>query len=184
MNEPLEQFLRDADRTARATTRDLNVDAIYERVHRRRVRRVAIRSLAVVVVASAALLGMLAKDQRATVVRSAPRIEYSGHSVAAIEAELKSIDAEIDRRESLVNKLVKVEDQTRREIALRRRGALPDPTDEANQQLENAAFAMVYQANRIAQTAGNEPAQNVYREVVAYFPDTPSAEVARQRLTR
>jgi hypothetical protein len=103
--------------------------------------------------------------------------------VAPAEPTLAALNGEADRREALVYKLLKIETETRQTIALRRRGAQRDPLDDARQQMEGAAFAMVYQANRIAETVGQDPARSVYREVVAYFPQTASAQVARQRLT-
>jgi glucose-6-phosphate-specific signal transduction histidine kinase len=183
MNEPIEQLLRDADTAAAVHESAPSVDAIFKRVQRRKTLRTTLQSLALAIFVGAMLVWSLSTDQHATVVRSDlhPPIDTSSQ---AINAELKSIDTEVARRELLVKKLLKIEDDTRRQIALRRRAAQRDPADDAQQEIEDAAFAMVYQANRIAQTAGNEPARNVYKEVVAYFPNTPSAEVARQRLTQ
>lgn len=176
MNEPIEQLLRNADRSAEATTRSPSVDAIYDRAKRRRARRNVVQSLTVIAIVGASALWMLRRENASQVVQT------PSHDTQ--ESSLASLNAEIDRRELLVKKLLAIEDDTRQQIAARRRAAQRDPVDIAQQEIDNAAFAMVYQANRIAHTAGNEPAQNVYREVVAYFPDTPSAQVARERLTQ
>jgi hypothetical protein len=173
MSDLLEQVLREADATAPRVTREASAQRVFERVARRRQRRITTRAIALMVVVGATGIFMLP--------RSAP-VKVAG-PIAPPEPTIESLNAEADRREALVNKLLEIEMETRQAIALRRRGAQRDPLDDAQQQMEGAAFAMVYQANRIAETVGEDPARSVYREVVAYFPQTESAQIARERLT-
>ena len=178
MRDSLEQLLRDADATANREGGSTSVDAVYERVAQRRNRRVAVRCAAVAAIVLASALYMMPR-RRALMTMST----ITPATIAPPSVTLEALNAEADRREALVDRLVKIESDTRRQIALRRRGAQPDPLDEAQQQMETAAFAMVYQANRLAETVGQDSARPVYREVVAYFPQTESAQIARQRLT-
>jgi hypothetical protein len=173
MSDLLEQVLREADATAPRVQRKASAEGVFEQVARRRLRRVTTRAVALLVVVGATMIFMLP--------RSAP-VKVAG-PIAPSEPTIEALNAEADRREALVNRLLEIEMETRQAIALRRRGAQRDPLEDAQQQMEGAAFAMVYQANRIAETVGQDPARSVYREVVAYFPQTESAQVARQRLT-
>ena len=173
MSDSLEQILREADATAPNVSVRTSADDVFAHAGRRRARRIVTRSVAPLLIVALSALWMIPRDKPAIVVGP----------VAPEKPTLVALNREADRREALVTKLLKIETETRLTIALRRRGAQRDPLDDARQQMEGAAFAMVYQANRIAETVGQDPARSVYREVVAYFPQTTSAEVARQRLT-
>jgi hypothetical protein len=92
-------------------------------------------------------------------------------------AELLAIAREADRRAAAAEAMWSAERRTRRVASI---PAAPDIAD----QVERAAFTMVYQAARMPAAGGaSSPAAAVYRQVSQAFPDAPSAQVARQRLS-
>jgi hypothetical protein len=92
-------------------------------------------------------------------------------------AKLAAISQEADRRAAVAEAMWAAERRTTRPS----RGRL---TPDVDAQVERAAFTMVYQAARMPVAGGaRSPAADVYRQVSHAFPDTPSAQVARQRLS-
>ena len=67
---------------------------------------------------------------------------------------------------------------------LRRTSGGLDPLEDVRRQVEKAAFTTLYQADRMYRELNlRDSALASYRQVILLFPDTPSAKVARQRLS-
>ena len=174
--------LRDADATLAQTERRADLtQAVFARVERRRIRRIVVRATAGVVVVVASLSFWAISSRTKPPVAKVP--EEIAATVSAPES-LAAIQAEVDRRERLVSHLLRIENQSRNQLAMRRLTQRTPAHDIADQDIERAALAMVYQADRIAQSDSQASSQAIYREVVQYFPDTTWGQLARERLTR
>jgi hypothetical protein len=100
--------------------------------------------------------------------------------IARLNARLAEIRFEIDWRRRAARE---VEAQ---ELALAHRVRLraPDPQEVIRQDIDTVALVMVRQADRLArQPDRREAAVAQYRRTVEFFPQSPWAAAARQRLT-
>jgi hypothetical protein len=107
-------------------------------------------------------------------------IARPGHQrqIARHEA-VPAIEQEIAQRMQIVAEL----EQAERLMRWRIRAAEARAIDPVRQSLESAAFAMVYQADRMDREMGLRPeAQRVYRQAAQSFPQTHWGRVAMQRL--
>lgn len=60
-----------------------------------------------------------------------------------------------------------------------------DPAHKIETAVEEAAFLLIYQAERMAEKYNRpDAAANYYRQVIEYFGDTSSAEIAKERLNK
>ena len=105
---------------------------------------------------------------------------------SALRAELAVLTRQADAQQSFAEELTR---QDRRELRQQQTAARanllrsPPALDRISGQRQRAAMTLWLDARRIEQD-GNRPdrAAEVYRRVVDLFPDTPAAELARQRL--
>jgi hypothetical protein len=105
--------------------------------------------------------------------------------VERLRAEVMELRKEREWRMEMTMRLWEQERQWRRLMEARRKAAEMDPMERVQEQVERAAFSMVYQADRMAEQMGlDRSAAKVYRQVCEDFPATHSAEIARQRLAK
>jgi hypothetical protein len=183
-DDRLEQLLRRTDRTAApAPVRAVDlVEGILLQARRRKVRSqitVTAAALFLCLGITAWLLNGAASNHHPSSPTLATTIPSN---TADLRTELASVQREIATREAAVDRLFAIERRSRAQEQLARlhRHSL-SPEDPA----DRAAFCVLFQADRLAQQTGStESAQQAYREIIAYFPDSPSAESARQRLAR
>ena len=177
MRDPLEQLLRDADATEAPQTQHADLAERVRGVAARRARRTRLAAGGVAAGCAAALVVWVMRspvDQPTT----PKQVVQSTQPAPDARAELLAIAREADRRAALAEAMWAAERRATRPL---RRGTIaPDVAS----QVERAAFTMVYQAARMPVAGGpDSPAADVYRQVTHAFPDTPSAQVARQRLS-
>lgn len=173
-HDKLDQLLRDADAADASPAIDASLAG---RVRARAKRQRRIRGMGAGVIATAAVV-VFGWAMWPDVPRSpAPRFVQSTQplvpitSVADLRAELTALSSEADRLTAEAEALWAAE---RPAYRAPRRAAIG-----VDVQVERAAFTMVYQAARMPASS----AADVYRQVSQVFPDTPSAQVARQRLS-
>ena len=93
-----------------------------------------------------------------------------------LQQELKQLQDQVDA--------LRVELDTALAVLRELQAARSDPLAEVQRQVERAAFIMVFQADRMyRQLRLPASAVDSYRRVIALFPDTHWAQVARQRLS-
>ena len=182
-NEELEQLLRGADGGGDVPIIDAS---LADRVRARAKRQERARAVGGSVVAAACLIAIVGWVTRpdaqpaspAAAIARATSGQVSAPDAAASElrAQMLALSREADRRAAAVEALWAAEPAP--SSTAPRRTASSATTDVAAQ-VERAAFTMVYQAARMPAA----PAAAVYREVSRTFPDAPSAQVARERLT-
>ncbi|MGE5608714.1 MAG: hypothetical protein ACM359_05650 [Bacillota bacterium] len=105
--------------------------------------------------------------------------------VEQLRAEVMELRKEREWRMEMTMRLWERERQWRRLMEARRKAAEVDPMERVQEQVEQAAFSMVYQADRMAGEMGlDQSAAKVYRQVCEDFPATHWAAIARQRLAK
>ena len=102
-----------------------------------------------------------------------------GQRIVQLQQEVEELSRRTEQTLALVEKML--ERQEQQDID-RRLASYQDPI---RQQVDEAAFILVYQADRMAEKYNNkETAIDYYNQVIERFGDTPSAETARERLVQ
>jgi len=141
---------------------------VMERVRRQRVRRKF-----GTVAASCVVLGIALGIWRVGSIGDGKHSNEMQSKLVALEEQIKS-----DQR--IVQRLILSERLSQARARLAEMNGTPATDDDP---VQRAALVLLYQADRMSRHEGTLPAaQRAYREIIAYFPNTPSAEVARQRL--
>ena len=173
---PLEQLLRDADASDESPALRSDLAQRVRSVARRRARRTRLAAGSVLAGCLAAVVMWVVRTPVDRPVAPTLVVQTTQPATDA-RAELAAITKEADRRAAMAEAMWAAERRTARPS----RGTL---TPDVDAQVERAAFTMVYQAARMPVAGGaKSPAADVYRQVSHAFPDTPSAQVARQRLS-
>ena len=100
-----------------------------------------------------------------------------------LRAEIASLRAEADSRTAVVEHMLAAEQRRRSLARYRRHRAWPDPGEQVERQMDRAALAMVFQADRMSREVElRAPAMAIYHRTIELFPESRWADVARQRL--
>lgn len=184
MKSRLEELLAKADQ---ATPPPRPVADVVHRApaiagRRRKVRRIA--TMAVLLAATCGLGYRLPRRTAGTtprpieIVKAHPTVPPNDTDTQ-LRVQIAQLHEEADFHQRLAERLMQVE-LARPPIARNRRAA---PTGEVVTHVDDAAFALVYQADRLRTEADQiAVAEELYRRVAADFPESPSAVVARRRL--
>jgi tetratricopeptide (TPR) repeat protein len=170
-------LLQDADRTAgRPRPVSVNLAAIRRRARQKRLARL------VVPVAAAAVV-LVALSIWTAVIRT-DRAAGEQEKIAALENEVRVLQARTDVALKLIREMVANEQRQRRLDQLQAElTSIPDPLEEVQKQVEQTAFIIVYQADRMYRELNQrDSAIRAYQRTIELFPQTESAEAARQRL--
>jgi len=170
-------LLQDADRTAgRPRPVSVNLAAIRRRARQKRLARlmVPVAAAAVVLVALSIWTAVIRTDRAAG----------EQEKIAALENEVRVLQARTDATLKLIRQMVENEQKQRRLDQLQAElTSIPDPLEEVQKQVETTAFIMVYQADRMYRELNQrDSAIRAYQRAIELFPQTESAEAARQRL--
>jgi len=175
--DKIPSLLRDADRTA-GPPNPVSVD--FSAIRRRARQRRLVRS---VVPLAAAAVVLVALSIWTAVIRT-DRAAGEQEKIAALENEVRVLQARTDAALKLIRQMVENEQRQRRLDQLQAElTSIPDPLEEVQKQVETTAFIMVYQADRMYRELDQrDSAIRAYRRTIELFPQTESAEAARQRL--
>lgn len=179
-DEQIKNLLEDADRTARPP----QYGAVRARDIRLRLRRRRLLAIAAPAAAAAVLLcGVALWSGRRR--PEGPAAEPQ-ERIASLQEQVRQLQEQTETTMRLVQEVLAKERQDRRLAALHAELArIPDPAQELQRQADKTAFALVYQADRmIGELNQIESAVEAYEQVVRLFPETRSAEVARERLAQ
>lgn len=179
-DEHIRSLLEDADRMAGPP----QYGAIRAGEIRLRLRRR--RSIALGVPAAAAAVFVCAVglwSARSVPEKPAPEQQTQ---IASLQEQVRQLQEQTETTMRLVQEVLAKERQDRRLAALHAELArIPDPAQELQRQADKTAFALVYQADRmIGEMNQTESAVKAYEQVIRLFPETRSAEVARERLAQ
>ena len=174
----IENLLRYADRTAAGPAlppSDL-VDRVIRRARRRRMASAGIGVAAVVAAISVAT----------TLFLPEPAEQPAGAGpgpIAQLQDDANYALAEAKMHELVVENLLARQRQRRGLARSKAMQARPDPVEQMDSHVEQAAFVIVTQADRKARQWNlTDSAASDYRRVIELFPRTRWADVARQRL--
>jgi hypothetical protein len=176
MSADLEQLLTDADATATSPVERIgNMGERVRSIARRRRNACVFASAAASLVVALSVLFALRPQFAGPVVRD----DAPPPSPDAVEEVIAALDAEADARMAIVERLVAAEHHR----ALARRSRAPDPLLAVRREQDQAAYMLIYEADRIAQKRSERArATEKYRRVLALFPETHWASLARERL--
>jgi hypothetical protein len=197
--DPIKRLLRKADLAAGPPNPQGD---LVEKVFRLARRREAVTRWAVaagiVLALGAGLMVRMAgpggkqrpQDQVAEAQRRPPTTIDTAHRPPAdqtpagrLRAEIASLRAEADSRASVVEHMLAAEQRRKSLARYRQRRAWPDPGEQVERQMDRAALAMVFQADRMSrQVELRAPAMAIYHRTIELFPESRWADVARQRL--
>jgi len=106
--------------------------------------------------------------------------------VAKMQTDMQLLRAQTDATLRVVNELLERQKQQQRIAELRAKlAAIDDPLEKVKEQIEKTAFIIVYQADKKWQRPSQRAAAIAdYKTVLRLFPDTRSAEQAKQRLAQ
>jgi tetratricopeptide (TPR) repeat protein len=149
---------------------------------RRRVRRTRLIGIAVPVAAAASLLIATA------VVALSIRPQQSPpptQQIASLQEKIEQLQAQTDATLKLVQEVVERDRQERRAAALEAElASIPDPMREINRHVDETAFVLLYQADKLYKELNRtDSAVAAYKEVIQLFPKNRWADVARERLS-
>jgi tetratricopeptide (TPR) repeat protein len=175
--DKIRELFQIADRTAgRPLMFPIKASAIRRRAHVRRAVSVTCRAAAALLILALAIWGLSDRSPEQTAKQA---------QIAALQAQVRLLQARSDATLKLVQEVLKSEreqghlDELQAELA-----DIPDPLEEIQKQVDKTAFTLVYHADRMYRELGQRrSAVQAYKRVIKLFPQTRSAEVARQRLS-
>ena len=175
--DKIKNLLQKADQTA---GHPAPISANLTAAVRRRARQRHFANLAVPIATAAILLIAFGIWHLTTTTET----EQSPEKIASLEAQIQLLQARTDAAVNLIREVLENERKQRRLDELQARLAnIPDPLEEIQNQVEKTAFILVYQADRMHRELNQkDPAIETYNRVIELFPQTRSAEVARQKL--
>jgi hypothetical protein len=114
-----------------------------------------------------------------------PRPTSEQGKIASLETQIKQLQASTDAAVALIHEVLENERRQRRLAELEAElASISDPLEEIRKQVDEAAFNLVYQANRLYRELNEtESAVQTYNRVIRLFPANQWAQVARQRLS-
>lgn len=176
-DDRIKQLFQIADRTAgRPLMFPIKASAIRRQARVRRAVRGTCRAAAALLILALAIWGLSDRSPEQTAKQA---------QIAALQAQVKLLQARIDATLKLVQEALKSERKENRLDELQAELAdIPDPLEEIRRQVDKTAFTLVYHADRLyRQLNQRASAIEAYNRVIELFPETQSAEVARQRLS-
>ena len=177
--EQFRQLLANADETAgEPAFGGVTAVGIRQRVRRRRVVRIAVPTTIAALVAVAAAVGMLWTP--------AERPSSPPQRIASLEEQVRQLQARTEATLKLVQEVLEQDRHQRRLTALETElSRIPDPRREIDRQVDQTAFILVYQADKLYKELNQtESAVAAYKEVIQLFPTNHWADVARERLSQ
>jgi len=106
--------------------------------------------------------------------------------IAKMQADMQFLRAQADVTLKVVNELLERQRRQQRIAELRAKlAAIDDPLEKMNEEIETTAFTIVYFADKKLQRPGQKAAAiEDYKTVLRLYPQTRSAEKAKQRLAQ
>lgn len=155
----------------------ITVVRIRQRIRRRRLMTAGVSTVAAVLLFAGGVLWTL---------WAPPHVpDAEQNRMESLEIQMGQLRAQTDAMSRLLREAMDRERKERALAALEAELArIPDPVDEAAQQVDKAAFVLLYHADRLYRELNQaESAVEAYNQVIRFFPKNRWAEVARQRLS-
>ena len=177
-DDEIKELLNSADAAAGPVSYgSISAAGIRARARGRRIRLFAFPLTAAAVVFLGVGVHLLHRPAPESATNDADRI-------VALEEQIKQLQAQSAETQRLVREVLAAEHQKSRIEALEAElASMRDPAEEMRQQTNEAAYRLLYQADRFYQELNQrQSAIETYEQVIRVFPDSPWAEEARDRL--
>jgi vacuolar-type H+-ATPase subunit I/STV1 len=178
--EQIQRLLARAEEMAEEPRfRPVTLAGIRQRVRRRHLVRVGIPTAAAAMV----LVGVTLWAICAWTTGSP---ELPQQRIASLEDQVKQLQAQTEATLKLVQEVLERDRQDRRLASLQAELArIPDPRKEIEREVDEAAFVLVYQADKLYKELNQtDSAVQAYKDVIQLFPTNQWADVARERLSQ
>jgi tetratricopeptide (TPR) repeat protein len=177
--DKIKNLLQKADKTAGTPapiSANLTAD-VRRRANQRRFARLAAPVAAAVTVLIAFGIWRL--------TGTPPDQMHEQSKVAALQAEIKQLQAQTDATLKLVREVLENQRRQHRIAKLEAKlASIPNPLEETQRQADKTAFTLVYEANRMyGELNQRDSAIQTYKRVIELFPRSKWADVARRRLS-
>jgi tetratricopeptide (TPR) repeat protein len=179
--DQIKELLESVDRAAGLPSYGpVSAAGIRRRVHRRQTRQVAFP------LAAAALLLLSFSIWSLTTKTPQPSGSGSEERIASLEEQVRQLQTQTESALRLVQDVLAQERQQQRLDALEAElASIRDPRQEMQAQADEAAFALVYQADRFYRELNQtQSAIEAYEQVIRVFPESRWADEAKARLAR
>ncbi len=192
--EKLKNLLHQIDRTAGPPPVPADLARrVRPKAARQKRWAIVIPSAAAALLVLAATMFILSKNEQPA-ARPIPNIEkpslmaenpsVSPTEIARLQKEIDQLKAEADARMKIVRELIALEKKRKTLDELEQKlASMKDPVEEMRQQVEKAAFILVYQADRkLSEYNLRNSALADYHQAVEFFPNTQAAQKARLKI--
>jgi len=176
--DKIKNLLQEADRMAgQPAQARIDLSALRRRAGRRRLASLAGP------VAAAAML-MIALGVWSLAIKT-PEPTREQEKIVSLETQIKQLQASTDAALSLIHEVLEDERrQSRLDELEAQLASIPDPLETIRKQVDETAFILVYQADRLYRELNEtESAVETYKRVIRLFPRNQWAGVARERLS-
>lgn len=172
--DKIQDLLQNADRTLGPPVPvSVELSAIRGRARKRQLARLTTSLGAGVVLVALGFCALTAVDK-----------SREREKIALLQIQIKQLQVRTNATVKLIEEVLENEQKQRRLNELQAQIInTPDPLEEVQQQVDKAAFILVYHADRLCQELNQtDSAIRTYNRVIEFFPKNRWAEVARQRL--
>ena len=176
--DKIKKLLQDADQMAgRPELVSVDPSAIYHRARHKRFVNMVIPVTAAAVVLIAVGIWSLA-------INFGEKVDEQ-QKIVSLETQIKQLQARSDASLKFIQEVIENERRQQRLDELQAElASIPDALEEIQKQVDKTAFILVYQADRMYRELNlKNSAVKTYKRVIELFPQTSSAEAARQRLS-
>jgi hypothetical protein len=175
--DKIKNLLQKADETAGVPAQvSINLSVVRRRVNRRRFINIATS-----IAAAAVILGIIGLWGPAS--KTNEQIQQQ-QKISSLEMQIKQLKARADATYNLVQEVLDDRRQRRLDELQAELASIGDPIEEIKKQVDNTAFILVYQADRMYRELNlRDDAIKTYNRIIKLFPENQWADVARQRLS-
>jgi TolA-binding protein len=180
-SDPIQKLLQETDKQ-RSFAQVLDPVVLTDRVLKTRSRRRNTRvvSSVAVIALSVTILWVANREKGISTQQLAINAKPAANGRIQLDQELRDLQEQIAANDQIIRRLNAVETIQRADAEIAR---LQSRDFSVQDITERAASAVVYQTDRMYRATGQSAsALQAYRQVIEYFPDTVSAEQARQRV--
>jgi septal ring factor EnvC (AmiA/AmiB activator) len=178
--EKIEQLLQSADKSASGPLyRSDNLAPLVRRRARRRHTKIIIAPVAAAVLMLAGLCFF-------AIAKNPKQKSLTPEQIASLNAQIRDLNQKTDATLKLVREVIERQRSIERIAKLNAQLAeFKDPLEKLNADINKTAFILVSSADKMYDELNDkDSAIKTYNQVIGLFPQTPSAESARQKLLK
>ena len=161
-------LIQSADKLAPSPTAPADLARVVRQKARRRTNALRIAVAACVIIAAGAIVTFY--------IASRPRALSLQDRVAQLQVQVETLQRQIEQLKSLQEEQIKERNLY---------AAAIDPIEKFNRQVDDAAFAYLYQGNRLYEEMNlTDAAVDMYEQVIKISPESKWARTAHQKISQ